>query len=295
MSKLDQAFFKVYGQDVPPRATVSESKSELIRLSEALDRYSAQRAPIEGNPTVDSRQTHPQPAPAECELRPMLQVDAFAWPATVGAGTPAADAGFDAVASALVEVARSGSTTVALAGTAPGSGCTTLLLGAARRLARQGVSVVLVDGNETKPDLGPQLGLLPTLGWEDVASGAQPLAEVLIESIGDGMTLLPLCRVEAISAAAGAAVTLSRMTEAMTALQRRYDLVLVDLGVPGRGVAQAMDQSIDEAVLVHNVQRATSEDLRAATGQLAARRIRCAGVIENCVKQEASSSYRRAA
>jgi Mrp family chromosome partitioning ATPase len=296
MSKFDQAFFKAYGQgSSPSRAKASEPKSELIRLSEALDRYSAPRVATEFDAAPELVETQPAREAVVPDLQPMLQVDAFAWPAALAASTPAAEAGFDAVADALVEPSGRGPTVIALAGTAGESGCTTLLLGAARRLAQRGASVVLVDANEMKPDLAAQLGLLPTLGWEDVASGQQPLAEALIESIGDRMTLLPLCRAEGLAAVGDTAVASSRMAAAMAALRRQYDLVLVDLGSPGKWVTRAVDDAVDAAVLVHHVRRATPDDLRTAVEQLTARGIACAGVIENFARPQTSASCRRAA
>ena len=54
--------------------------------------------------------------------------------------------------------------------------------------------------------------------------------------------------------------------------------------------------TIDAAVLVHDVRRAADEALSAARRDLAARRIVCAGVIENFASPGSSSvSYRRAA
>jgi len=281
MSKLDKAFFKAYGpQDSPP-------PSELIRLSEAIGRLSAE----------DSPAAHDAPAEAELvepALRPMLQVDAFAWPALLAEGTSRVEAGLDAVAAALVDPGGRRQTIVAMAGSAAQAGCTTLLLGAAQRLARRGARVVLVDADEKKADLSVQLGLAPSLGWEDVAAGRQPLAEALIESVEDRLTLLPLCRPERLARLAHQPAASSRMASAMAALRQNFDLVLVDLGMPDRWVTGAIDGAIDAAIVVHNVANAPGGKLRSAIEALAARGIACAGVIENFATVSASSRRRAA-
>lgn len=236
-------------------------------------------------------QTEP-PVPA---FRPLLQVDAFAWPPELAAVTPEAEAGLDAVAAAVVESHGRRLSVVALAGSTAEAGCTTLLLGSAGRLVQRGLSVVVIDADETGPGLGSRLGLLPSLGWEDVVAGRQPLDEVLIESIEDRLTLLPLCNPDQLAQLADRSLASTIMASTLATLRRNYDLVLLDLGIPGQWITGAMDDAIDAAVLVHDVRRATADDLRDAQAQLAARRIACAGVIENFVSPRSSHSYRRAA
>jgi len=237
-----------------------------------------------------SRAEHRAPA-----FRPMLQVDAFAWPEALAKTTPRMEEQFDAAAAAIVEPNGHRQAVVALTGSTVEAGCSTLLLGAARRLAARGMKVALVDADETRPALGSLLGLLPTLGWEEIAAGRQPLTEALIESIGDRLSLLPLCNPGAVLEHARDSGAAQRMASALATLREHYHLVLVDLGSPTRWTSGALDDAIDMAVMIHNVARATADDVRSARDQLAARRVACAGLIENFAPREAAGVRRRAA
>ena len=102
-----------------------------------------------------------------------------------------------------------------------------MLLCAARRLAARGKKIVIVDADLSDPQLAKRLGLLPQLGWEDVAAGRQPVEEVLIESATDNIAVLPLCTPLDISGISYAAKRL--MAECLNTLRNNYDLVLMDL------------------------------------------------------------------
>ncbi|MBN1588750.1 MAG: hypothetical protein JW888_04480 [Pirellulales bacterium] len=228
-------------------------------------------------------------------FRPLLQVDAFAWPPELTTVTPEAEAELEAVAAALLEPNGRRLSVVGLTGSTAEAGCTTLLLGSAGHLARRGLNVVLVDADETGPGLASHLGLLPSLGWEDVVAGRQPLAEVLIESIEDRLTLLPLCNPDQLAQLPNPSCTSTITASIFATLRQNYDIVLLDLGIPGQRITRAMDDLIDAVVLVHDVRRATADDLRSAQAQLARRHIACAGIIENFVSPKSSRSYHRAA
>lgn len=324
MSRLEEALIKAYGQDEPSRRTTDEAQPELVRLSEALGRRSAQGGTSQAGAGRGAACPTPEPAKfsivgSSCEqalrgevefpdarvsttdrssgsaLRPMLQVDAFAWPEALAATVPATDDELDAVAGVLVELHSRRPGPIAMAGSAVGVGCTTMLLGAARRLARHGANVVLVDADQARPELCSQLGLLPSLGWEDVAAGRQPLAEVLIESIEDRLVLLPLCNREAVARQSNATVARATMERAAATLRETYDFVLIDLGAPVERAVGMLDGAVETAVLVHGGARATADDLRSAARRLAARGIACAGVIENFTGHHSRASHRRAA
>jgi len=286
-------------QEVESPAGPDEVASPFASPQQAISQPPASNEqPCADESTVASvaEETVEQAEPCESALRPMLQVDAFAWPAVLAEMTPEVEAQLDATAAALVQQDGRRPTVVALAGSTAKAGCTTLLLGAAARLARRGLNVVLVDANEAKPGLSSSLHLLPSLGWEDIVAGREPLAEVLIESVEDRLSLLPLSDPDELAQCSDTSVASMAMASAMATLRQHYDLVLVDLGTPQQRVTGAMDETIDAAVLVHDVRRATDEALLAARRDLAARRIVCAGVIENFASPgSASVSYRRAA
>ena len=92
----------------------------------------------------------------------------------------------------LLSICASGCKVLGLASCASGEGVTTLLLAAARKLLDQGRKVVLVDANWSNPQLAQSLGLLPQLGWEETLCGGLPLEEVVIESLADGLAVLPV-------------------------------------------------------------------------------------------------------
>jgi Mrp family chromosome partitioning ATPase len=109
-----------------------------------------------------------------------------------------------------------------------GAGCTTLVACLARLLVEAGKTVAIVDANFARPGLATHLGLAAEIGWEDVLSGRVSLAEAVVHSLGDRVSLLPL----AIGGPA-AASRLETIHASVTAgvLRYHYDIVLFDLGV----------------------------------------------------------------
>ena len=235
----------------------------------------------------------PTKAPAEAivakPFRPMLQVDSFAWPAVCDARHPAAQAALDQLAAGLIGVQGNRRTVVAVAGTRTGAGCTTLLLSAAKRLARRRLDVALVDADRATPELAARLGLLPELGWEQVVAGRLPLPEVVIESIEDGLALLPLCSSDHERAVdvCSPAVDLG---PAVTCLRGHYDLVLLDLGVPdptANPIRQDTGSWLDGVVLVHDVRSGSLGDLLHTRNHLTEAGVPVLGVVENFASDEA--------
>ncbi|MBN1908582.1 MAG: hypothetical protein JW818_02490, partial [Pirellulales bacterium] len=218
-------------------------------------------------------------------FRPMLQVDSFAWPAICQVRHPAGEAALDQLAAGLVGLQGNRRTVVAVAGSSRGAGCTTLLLSAARRLAKRRLNMALVDADRAVPELAGRLGLLPELGWEQFATGRVPLAEVLIESIEDGLSLLPLCRMEGGESAASLNVGL-----AATVLRHHYDLVLLDLGVPDPAtnpISPEMGNWLDAVVLVHDIRSGSLGRLLHARNRLTEAGVHVIGIVENFASGEA--------
>lgn len=324
MSKLDQAFSRAYQTTnsrlaFPKLAPTTHS----IPLSEAMGRVGAERAdeadgdaedelssPADGlfkmsDFTGGSSGSHPASCPEKpaanvpttespSVFRPMLQVEAFAWPPTLTEASEASLAQFDAAAAAILELKGPGPGVIGLVGGASKVGCTTTLLAIAARLARHGVNIAVVDANEASPTLASFLGLLPSLGWEDVVAGREPVAEALIESIEDRLTLLPLCNPEELVRAGDATIVSSRAAAVLAILRDHFDLVLVDLGIAD-AVGRPMDGAVDEVVLVTDPRRASKDDVLGQCNLLKRRRIDCAGVIENFARSSRSVEHRRAA
>jgi Mrp family chromosome partitioning ATPase len=222
------------------------------------------------------------PAPVEPEWQPLLQVDRVAWPSIHDRLLSTASAAIDQLAAGLLSICESGSKTLGLASSASGEGVTTLLLAAARKLLSQGRKIVLVDAHWDKPHVAQSLGLLPQIGWEETLCGGLPLEEVVIESLEDGLAVLPIREPPA------AAVDTAKIAASFDILAREFDIVLVDLGVLGNRqdedrLTLEVAARMDAVVLVQNVRVTTPNRLADAREQLAAANVRHAGTIQNFV------------
>jgi hypothetical protein len=114
------------------------------------------------------------------------------------------------------------------------------------------------------------------------------LEEVVIESLDDGLAVLPLIEPPAIT------IERAAIAASLEILAREFDIVLVDLGAlgndedddassregtPSRQVAAQMDA----VILVQNVRATTPNRLAEARERLAATNVRHAGTIQNFV------------
>jgi Mrp family chromosome partitioning ATPase len=232
------------------------------------------------------------PAQEEPAWRPLLQVDRVVWPAIHGRLQSTAAAAVDRLSEGLASICASGSKVLGMASCESGEGVTTLLLAAARKLLSRGLKVALVDANGNNPHLAQDLGLLPQIGWEETLSGGLPLEEVVIESLADGLAILPTLEAPA------ATIGKTQIEASFNILEREFDLVLVDLGplggIDGKpsqsdaaggedSFAQSVAEQTDAVVLVQNVRVTTPNRLAEARERLAATNLRHAGTIQNFV------------
>ena len=142
-------------------------------------------------------------------------------------------------------------------------GRSTLVLTLARALARKPGRTLLVDADLTGPMLARLLGLRPSAGLDDVVERGHALADAVIESPDDHVSVLPL-RLPVANPRGFLASPLWAC--AMTRLRRDFDLVLLDGGPLFAGLsASALHRSVDAAVLVRH---------RALTGESAMERAR---------------------
>ena len=241
----------------------------------------ASTAPVEPPIAVSAGQSNVQER-GEPAWRPLLQVDRVVWPGIDNRLQTTAPAAIEQMADGLLSLCASGSKVLGLTSCASGEGVTTLLLAAARKLLSQGRKVVLVDANWSNPQLAQSLGLLPQIGWEETLCGGLPLEEVVIESLADGLAVLPVREPSA------NAITKAQIAASFDILAREFDVVLVDLGP----LAQTDDEfhcagdvtaRMDAVILVQNVRLTTPNRLAEARGRLAASNLRCAGTIQNFV------------
>ncbi len=226
--------------------------------------------------------------PSDQTFQPMLQVDHFNWPGVCCRLGEVASEELDNLIDGLANVRPGGKRVVAIGGCRRGEGATTLLLCAGRGLAQRGLKVVMADANLADPQLARRLGLLPQAGWEDVLSGRLPLEEVVIESVGDRLAVLP---VRQTSAATGeTAEEKIRLAQSIRTLAAHYDLVLLDPGpleeldTVGASLARGIGNRLDAIALVHHGRLTSPEDLEEVVGWLAAAEITQVGVIENFVR-----------
>jgi Mrp family chromosome partitioning ATPase len=216
----------------------------------------------------------------ETAWRPLLQVDRVVWPNIHG--RLQSTAAVQEMADGLMSICASGSKVLGLASCARGEGVTTLLVAAARKLLGQGRKVVLVDAHWSNPQLAQSLSLLPQIGWEETLCGGLPLEEVVIESLADGLAVLP------VRGPSAGAIAKGQIAASFDILAREFDVVLVDLGPLAQVededcLSQSVAARMDAVVLVQNVRLTTPSRLAEARGRLAASNLRCAGTIQNFV------------
>jgi Mrp family chromosome partitioning ATPase len=285
MSQIDQAFIQAYTPDVPavpfealpsvgPQARLNhQSPRPHFSQDEGTDPYSETAALQQGSvqpqsPVVESLQERrplssfaaPQ-APATEVFRPEFEVDSFRWPAIIDEILHTNGHLLKPAAGQLVEASEAGRSMVGIAGTRPGVGTTTIHLCLAKLLSSVGKSVAIVDGDFANRSLGRELGLQFDLGWENVLTGQAPLAECVVSSISEGVSLLPLVGHET-----PATDLLASIQTSVSAgvLRYHYDVVLFNLGAAGwepqssaaRGIVEhcRVDASIIVADVTHTEQ-----------------------------------------
>ncbi len=125
----------------------------------------------------------------------------------------------------LLSICASGRKVLGLASCAAARASPRCLPAAAQSSWSQGRKVALVDANWSNPQLAQSLGLLPQIGWEETLCGGLPLEEVVIESLADGLAVLPVREPSASAFTQG-----GRIAASLDMLAREFDVVLVDLG-----------------------------------------------------------------
>lgn len=241
--------------------------------------------------TVESVETSVANEIAEETFLPMLQVDRYAWPEFCLDMHPIIKTQLGHLADQLNTKSTSARNVIAVVGSGPKSGSTSILLGLATALKAAGQRVAIVDANINTPNLASSLGLQPEQGWETVLSGKFPIQESLIDSIEDQIALLPLCLDESQKLTFGVRPTENeRMSDAITKMKEHYDLILVDLGSPKADDIAAfsnMSEWIDSAVVVHNLRDGSRGQLIKAKNLMRDYGVSVAGIAENFAPREA--------
>jgi Mrp family chromosome partitioning ATPase len=209
-----------------------------------------------------------------------LEVDSFNWPDTCDRIVDQASSELKAAAELLATGIGKGVQVVSVAATGAGAGATTMVLCLARMLAREW-RVCVVDANLQRPALAESLQLAPDRDLADLLNGKATLAEILVESLNDRMTLLPL-----VAPLAPEVVERSKLRLTLTVgeLRERFDLVLIDAGAVAAGgrrssILQA-GSGIDAGILVRS-QQADGDEWEQAQKAVEQWSMPCLGVIEN--------------
>ncbi len=226
-------------------------------------------------------------AAAPAPWQPLLQVEHVVWPRICTQLHMVAVRQLDRLAAAILAAAESGRKALAVGGCRAGDGATTLLLCAARQLARSGMRVLAADACFDDPQLARRLGMLPDLGWQDVLAGRAALEEAIIVSTEDRLALLPAATRP--SSPKNDFALASALDASLDELVQHYDVILVDVGSledrlshmpPMLGGASRLDA----AVVVHNLRSTNAVGLAKVERKLADAGVAEVGVIENFVR-----------
>lgn len=270
MDSLGKAFIEAYG-----RQGISVGK--LMPLSDALE---LSRKNERGDAVAEQAADENSGVNEPSELRALLQVDGLGWPKVCEKLAKTAGGQIEALADRVASEAGGGRNVIGFVGDCAGSGCTTLLLCVAKHLA-EGLRVVVVDANGGNPSIARDLGLLPDVGWKDVAAGRLPLADALIDSVNDGLAVLPYSGHQDVEYGEGFGEG-ADVVEDLRRLGPHYDLVLADLGVlPASSGDHSLLGCVDAAVIVRSACVAQSDVSRRAGQILHASGVGIVGVVEN--------------
>ncbi len=300
MSQIDQAFIQAYAPEAEPAAQplgaepipaphfqmaaqntgayadTATMQRELLSAGSAPAAGSSVRRPL-------STFVEPEVAPTT-SFQPVFEVDAFRWPTNVSHLLQSHETLFAPVVDQLLAASEEGRSMVGIAGLQSGVGCSTVLMALSRLLAAAGKSVAIVDGNFVSGTLAKSLGLEFETGWEDVLAGRISLAESMVSSLDDHISLLPLSgRVQSPSELLASIQT----SVSAGVLRYHYDLVLFDLGTPDRGEQLAAASSllehcrIDASILVAELSATNFESDRQIDHLMSLLGSTCLGVIGN--------------
>lgn len=228
--------------------------------------------------------TFAQPAQTvEARFKPALEVDSFRWSVVSQQLIRRCRQQLEPAVATLLAADDAGRSLLGVGSQSSGAGCTTLVACLARLLVDAGKTVAIVDANFSRPGLAANLGLATENGWEDVLAGNVSLAEAVVHSLGDRLSLLPL-----VVGGPAAASRLETIHASVTAgvLRYHYDLVLFDLGVvadPQQGpIARRVIQQcrLDGALVAagRGAAAAQPQQLLRTAPELATI---CLGVVEN--------------
>lgn len=245
---LPSAFRNLVGLEVGPRDT-AVSVSNLRGPTAARNgAESFERRPLD--------EVVQEPRPNE-RFSAALEVDALRWPAVVERLNHECPEELEILRSTLLQAIQRDERVITFQSTHRGAGSTTLALASGRLLAAEGHEVVVVDADFLKPGLASAVGLAIDEGWEKALVNGAALAETMIRSLGDGITIVPLAKPLDERWFAGETLG-DQVVSDLNVLREYFDVVLVDSGSsgyfarPGQGQWRRGDTTLDAYILVHS-------------------------------------------
>jgi Mrp family chromosome partitioning ATPase len=304
MSALDQAFIKAYA-DAPamPVPSLSECPSEKGTPPPRHEPISyAVAVPIGSGPKLAHPTAETSPMRLANITAPLsafattprsdeadhtgLEIDELAWPHECCEMLERASRGWNRFTDRLARQIAKGETCIALASCNTGEGRTTAVLATAKHLATRGIRPAVVDADFEAPTIAQYCRITPHAGWTEVVDGDRSLAEALITTAANDITLVP-CRGRAQRVAQpedhlGLAATFDMLRE-------RCDIVLLDTArlTDAAAIAALVKLGaairLDAVYMVRNARTTSDEQLADTSASLRDGGLEVAGTIENFV------------
>lgn len=313
MSQIDQAFIQAYApeEEAPPQANaglqlaaepipaphfrMASNPATPVGTIAYADTAAMQRELLSAGGEVPSVErsserrplsTFAAPEQTTTSFQPVFEVDAFRWPESVCGLLGSHESLLSPVVEQLATACEAGRSMIGIAGLRSGVGCSTVLMCLARLLAETGKSVTMVDGNFATCTLAKSLGIEFEIGWEDVLAGRVPLAESVVSSINDKISLLPLSGSQTTASDLLASIQTS---VSAGVLRYHYDVVLFDLGSPGQepqltAVRNLLEHCrIDASILVADSSATDAESGQTIDRLMSLLGSSCLGLIGNSI------------
>lgn len=267
-----------YHDGVPAAPADATATSQIERLSTPIASMNS-AALLNSAPATAANETQPGPI-----LRAAYETQRFAWPRTMEVLIASAGQEFAEFAAELEHRSSEGRKSLLVTGAERGAGRSLVALALARLAANRNLKTVVVDLDLKSPSLGELLGVRPELGWEDAAAERLPVADVMIESHDDRLTLLPLRNGLANPRALASNHFLA---EALAELREQFDCLILDAGPladDGATIELATalgGHAIDDGLVIRDRRRTTAQQVHDVGRRLAALGIRRWDLAEN--------------
>ena len=250
---------------------VSPVEAEQSTSQDASEEISSAES-SEDVPAIDDAESD---APDATPFEAHWEVDQFCWPPVCLQLDKELEAELDEAVRRLQSSCQSGHHVVLVMSPERGVGRTTLTLSLARRAAKQGLNVAVLDLDHEHPRLTSQLGVSAEDGIESLCNEQQTAEGICIKALNDGVSFLPMVRPIDESP-----WTWPRFHDALRRVAQHHDLVLID-AAPGQ-VPSVADLSLNLAavVLCHDCND-SSVTIQDFTAGLRASNIATVGVVDN--------------